>query len=117
MTKEKRMPLKKVCEIIKRHKSFLIASHIEPEGDSLGSQLAMADMLKQLGKSSIIVNSDAPPERYKFLKNINQIILPSLNVYDFDIVLVLDCPVIERIGKVQKIIRNKPIVKDRKSVV
>ena len=110
MTKEKRMPLKKVCEIIKRHKSFLIASHIEPEGDSLGSQLAMADMLKQLGKSSIIVNSDAPPERYKFLKNINQIILPSLNVYDFDIVLVLDCPVIERIGKVQKIIRNKPIV-------
>lgn len=104
------MSLKKVCQAIKENNSFLITSHQDPEGDSIGSQLAMAGILKQLGKRCLIINSDLPPKRYEFLKNIQQIILPSRKAYDFDIVLVLDCPVLERVKDVQKIIHSKAIV-------
>lgn len=104
------MSLKKVCQAIKENNSFLITSHQDPEGDSIGSQLAMAEMLRQLGKRCLIINSDKPPKRYEFLKNIQQIILPSCEAYDFDVVLVLDCPVPERVKDVQKIIRGKTIV-------
>lgn len=104
------MSLEKVCQAIKKNKKFLITAHYEPEGDSIGSQLAMAGLLKQLNKKYIIVNVDLPPERYEFLRNIGQIGLSSLETYDFDIALVLDCPILERIGNVNKIIRNKPII-------
>jgi len=107
---KKTMPIKKICEVIRKNKSFLITSHYEPEGDSLGSQLAMAEMLRQLGKKYIIVDPDKPPARYEFLKNIKKIEQPSKKYYDFDVALVLDCPVMERIRDVAEVIGKKPIV-------
>lgn len=104
------MPLKEVCQAIKTHNSFLITAHCDPEGDSIGSQLALADILRQLGKRYVIVNPDLPPERYRFLKGIKQIETPSKKSYKFDVALVLDCPIIERTGSVQKIISGKQIV-------
>jgi len=103
--------IKKVCDAIKKNKSFLITAHYDPEGDSLGSQLAMAEILRQLGKKYVIVNYDKPPARYDFVKNIKKIELPSQKRrYNFDMALVLDCPVIARIKDVAKIIGKKPMI-------
>ena len=105
------MYLKKVLKAIRENDSFLITAHCDPEGDSLGSQLAIAQMLRQLDKRYIIINPDLPPPMYDFLKDIKQIILPSgAAAYDFDVALVLDCPIIERIGSVKELIRGKAIV-------
>ena len=116
------MSIKKICSAIKKYKSFLITAHHDPEGDSLGSQLAMAEILRQLGKGYVIVNADKPPSRYDFVKNIGLIEqaapgqpaqqcagLAGRN-YNFDAALVLDCPVIERVKDVAKIIGKKPII-------
>ena len=46
----------KVAQAIKKADNFLITSHINPEGDSLGSQLAVATLVASLGKNFIIVN-------------------------------------------------------------
>ena len=48
-------------EILKRQR-FVITSHIRPDGDAIGSQLAMAYALRHLGKQARVVNHDpAPP--------------------------------------------------------
>jgi len=103
-------PIKKVCETIKKNKSFLITAHYDPEGDSLGSQLAMAEILRQLGKKYVIVDPDKVPSPYKFLKNVNEIQQPSGKAYQFDIALVLDCPIMERVRDVAGVIGKGPIV-------
>jgi phosphoesterase RecJ-like protein len=47
-------------EILKRHR-FVLTSHVRPDGDAIGSQLAMAHALRHLGKEVRIVNRDAAP--------------------------------------------------------
>ena len=53
-----------ICDEILRRQRFLLTSHARPDGDSIGSQLAMAYALEALGKQVRIVNADAAPEHY-----------------------------------------------------
>ena len=54
--------LNRICELLRASPSVLLTSHARPDGDSLGSQLALGEALTQLGKQVRIVNSDpAPP--------------------------------------------------------
>ena len=51
--KGKRMNLKEMDATInglKKKNNFLITAHVKPEGDSIGSQLAMLYLLEKLGK-------------------------------------------------------------------
>ena len=54
--------MKEVIAAIKKHKKFLITAHVNLEGDSLGSQLAMKELLAAMGKESVIVDSDPVPD-------------------------------------------------------
>jgi len=53
--------LQRAAEEIRRRRRFVIASHVRPDGDAIGSQLAMAYALRGLGKEARIVNRDPPP--------------------------------------------------------
>lgn len=54
-------------DLVRRHQHFLITTHVRPDGDGLGSQLALAESLRGLGKTvRIVISSDLPP-RYAFL--------------------------------------------------
>jgi phosphoesterase RecJ-like protein len=54
-------------DIIDRHDSFLLTSHIFPEGDSLGSEVALALHLRDRGKSVYVLNPTPPRQCYGFL--------------------------------------------------
>ena len=54
-------------DVIERHRGFLLTSHIFPEGDSLGSEVALALHLRRLGKTVRILNPTPPRECYGFL--------------------------------------------------
>ena len=54
-------------EIVRRHRRFLLTTHIRPDGDAVGSVLAMAAMLEQLGKDVIIVTAFELPPNLRFL--------------------------------------------------
>ena len=45
--------MQKVIEAIKKYNKFLITAHINPEGDSLGSQLGMKALLESIGKAGV----------------------------------------------------------------
>src|SRR6266404_3242791 len=81
-----------VIKAIKAHKHFLVSTHVNPDADAVASALAMALVLKLLGKSVTVVNEDAVPEWLVFLpktalfKKASQI--KNLN---YDAAIVLDC--------------------------
>jgi phosphoesterase RecJ-like protein len=71
-----------VAEAIRGRQRFVIASHVRPDGDAIGSQLAMAYALRALGKDVRVVNRDRAPEP----------LLPFPGVADIEIAERVDDP-------------------------
>jgi phosphoesterase RecJ-like protein len=95
-----------VIKFLKKNKSFLISSHKDPEGDSIGSQLAMASLLRRMKKSFVILNEDLVPQAYRFLPQARSLIRPCLRTRrNFDAAIILDCPCLERAGSVFKYLK------------
>src|SRR5271156_3335509 len=69
------MPIdwKPFVELVNRHHRFLLTTHIRPDGDGLGSQVALADTLRRRGKEVEIVIASSLPARYQFLNTGGQI--------------------------------------------
>ncbi|QDU63511.1 NanoRNase/pAp phosphatase [Planctomycetes bacterium Pan216] len=53
--------------LIEKAERVLLTCHVRPDGDSLGSELALADLLVQRGKEVAIYNPSPTPDRYRFL--------------------------------------------------
>ena len=53
--------IQKIVDAVRARRRFVISSHARPDGDSLGSQLAMAYALRALGKEVVVVNADPAP--------------------------------------------------------
>ena len=58
---------KKLTDIINSNQSFLITTHVNPDADAIGSEIAFYELLKMLGKKSVIVNHSETPYNLKFL--------------------------------------------------
>jgi len=54
-------------KIIDGHNKFIITTHILPDGDGLGGEIALSEYLKQLGKECTIINSDPVPEKFSLV--------------------------------------------------
>lgn len=100
------MGLNKILDTIEHSDNFLITAHIDPEGDSLGSQLALAQLLKAKNKKFVVVNHSPVPPSYKFLPFLNIVKKPSKQ-FKGQIALILDSPEIKRIGKVEQILGDE----------
>jgi phosphoesterase RecJ-like protein len=92
-------PLTQIRDAILARRTFLITSHARPDGDSIGSQLAMAFALDALGKQVRIVNADPPPEHYLDFPGMARIeVVPSAGGSDVDAVIVMECSELSRTG-------------------
>jgi len=90
-----------------------VTTHLNPEADALGSQLALFILLKKLRKSVWLVNQEPFPQQYSFLPYYEKIIpLSSLKRKDlnFDCMVVLDCSDLTRTAEVYKLNKDKPII-------
>src|ERR1019366_60247 len=56
-----------VIRLIKSKQSFLLTTHVNPDGDGLGAQSALYVALKKMGKKVTVVNHDALPHRFSYL--------------------------------------------------
>lgn len=105
MIRKKNSSLAGFCSALKKKNDFLLASHLNPEGDAVASVLAMDSLLRRLGKKTLIACEDPFPERLVALsgKRWNQVKdVPSTR--HFDALVVADCPTLERVGEVKKLI-------------
>jgi len=89
-----------VIKELKNRDNFLITSHVKPEGDSIGSQLAVFFLLERIGKKAVIVDQDVVPENLKFLPSSEYISSGIPDGFQPEVAVFLDCPVRERAGKV-----------------
>jgi bifunctional oligoribonuclease and PAP phosphatase NrnA len=60
-------PLADVVRLIRSKKTFLLTTHVNPDGDGLGAQAALYVALKRMGKRVFVVNHDALPHRFNYL--------------------------------------------------
>ncbi len=101
----------RVLSALRKHKSFLVSTHVNPDPDALGSELSMAIYLRALGKTVHIVNEEPAPQRLAFLPQVRQV---KGYAKDHDVAcdaaIVLDCGELDRIGKVQKLISSDTFV-------
>lgn len=103
----KKTSIKQFAAALKKHKSFLLTCHIAPEGDAIGSLLAMASLLKRLNKKVHIVCQDEFPERLSFMYSRAWRRTSELkSVPAFDAMVLTDCPTLARIGDVQTLITD-----------
>lgn len=82
----------------REHESFAVLSHVRPDGDALGSQLALALSLQQLGKEVRIWNEDGMLEKYSFLPRAELIRRPPSVPEDVDVAVALDTAIQNRLG-------------------
>lgn len=99
--------LKKIAEEAMAGQRFLISSHENPEGDAIGSILALGLALREQGKEVVILNQDPTPETLSFLPGAEEIIHRAPVNSAFDAAFALDCGDKKRLGeefaKVEKI--------------
>ncbi|GAB6157586.1 bifunctional oligoribonuclease/PAP phosphatase NrnA [Desulfotomaculum varum] len=88
-----------VAEAIKKSQRLLLCGHVMPDGDSLGSVLALGLGLRWLGKDVTIVSSDPIPELYHFLPGIDTVQVGEVPQQSYDLLVAVDCSVPERLGK------------------
>lgn len=84
---------------IDQSQSFLVASHIHPDGDAVGSTLGMGLVLQKLGKDVVFYNAFEIPYNFAFLPG-SQRWVQEVPHRKFDVTMVLDCAEPHRIGEV-----------------
>jgi phosphoesterase RecJ-like protein len=87
-----------IARVFREHKRFAILSHVRPDGDALGSQLALALALKQLGKEVSVWNEDGMLAKYSFLPRAELLSKPASVPEDFDVAIALDTAIQSRLG-------------------
>jgi phosphoesterase RecJ-like protein len=98
-----------IIESVKEARRILITSHLDPDGDSIGSQLALKGWLKDSSKEVRIINQGKIPSKYLFLDEERAIedFDPAKAIdWTADLIFVLECPNLERIGEVKKLLKE-----------
>jgi len=87
--------LDRVLQEIREGRRFVVTSHARPDGDGIGSALACAQILRQLGKDAEIVMHDGVPRIYQSLPFADRVIRTE-SVPPNDAVIILECDSIKR---------------------
>lgn len=90
---------KEIIKILKNDDNFIVATHMNPEGDAIGSALGLAGGLKEHGKNAVVYCKDAVPSNLMFLpfNGLATTTLPDLT--DTFTAIVVDCSDLERVGE------------------
>jgi len=87
---------KKIRDRIQAAQRVLVTSHVRPDGDAIGSSLALALALLDAGKQVQVVLSDGLPANFKYLPGAELVRTKGDGV--FDLIISVDCSDLERIG-------------------
>jgi bifunctional oligoribonuclease and PAP phosphatase NrnA len=88
-----------IAEALRGHQSFVVLSHVRPDGDALGSQIAIGLALQKLGKKVKVWNEEGLLEKFSFLPGGELVTFPPNEPENFDVVLALDTATRQRLGE------------------
>ncbi|CAN5338610.1 MAG: bifunctional oligoribonuclease/PAP phosphatase NrnA [Gemmatimonadetes bacterium] len=92
-------------------KRIVLTTHVQPDGDGIGSEVALAAHLQALGRQVTILNPHPTPRRFRFLEPEPPIVPFEQSVAESlldraDLLVVLDISVPERLGRIEPIVRK-----------
>jgi phosphoesterase RecJ-like protein len=102
-----------IATIVKRGKRFFLASHKDPDGDAIGSLLALGEALILSGKEVVLFNEGPVPDSMAFLVGSERIVdrFNPESESKFDALFILDCGTLDRLGGISSSICNiKPLI-------
>ncbi len=85
-----------ILDTLRRGQRFLVCSHMRPDGDAVGSMLAMRLLLKQLGKQADLVTADRIPKVHRGLPEAEEIRTAERVDGSYDAAILLECDGLER---------------------
>ena len=101
--------ISRILGVVKKHRRFLITGHARPDGDCLGSELALARMLFRMGKSAYIVNYGSVSRELFFMPGVKQVKfyrkgdrLPD----NIEVVFIVDSGGVSRLEELEPAIRR-----------
>ena len=94
-------PLSETAAAITESRSIVLACHVNPDGDALGSLLGLALALIPLGKDLVCLSQDGVPDILRFLPGTERIV-QTTDVPAFDLALVVDSGELARVGETVK---------------
>lgn len=104
-----RSDVEAVGRVFRERDRFLIACHENPEGDAIGSELALALALRKMGKTATVLNADPVPRNLAFLPGADTVV-SSADGSRYDVAVVVDCGSPERTGSVGAELRKCPVL-------
>ncbi|HYN19443.1 MAG TPA: bifunctional oligoribonuclease/PAP phosphatase NrnA [Thermoanaerobaculia bacterium] len=98
---------------IRQGNRFLLTSHVNPDGDAIGSELGLARLLRSMGKGAVVWNHDPIPTIYRPLPGSERVHHgeepPAGFPERFDGIIVLECPSPDRTG-LEKHLADLPVI-------
>ncbi|MEN6451116.1 MAG: DHH family phosphoesterase [Thermoguttaceae bacterium] len=110
------IPWPRFVEIVRTHQRFLLTSHVRPDGDALGSELAMMRALETLGKDVRICNAFATPPNLRFmdpdhvLKQLGEDVAADA-FDDREVIVILDTTAWAQLGAMGDVVKQSNAVK------
>ncbi len=102
--------MEQILQHIKNSHRILVTSHAEPDGDCLGSLVALGLALSKLDKTITLFNSSPIPAVYRFLPGVERIVRQITEAKEYDLAIVLDCGDIVRVGEDSSVVDQISIV-------
>ena len=102
--------LAEVAAVLRGADDAFICGHVMPDGDALGSALALGMALEGLGKRVTVATPDPVPELYSFLPGVDRLVTGGAGLEGHSIFVMVDCSVPARLGVYQEALSNGPVV-------
>ncbi len=90
-----------ICDVLKKANTIMISIHESPDGDAVGSMLALGSVLKSLKKEVVMYSNDQVPVKHRFLAGWQDVTndIKKIDGKEFDVFVMLDCGERNRSGK------------------
>ena len=95
-----------IARAICQHQRIAVLSHVRPDGDALGSQIALGLSLQKLGKQVRVWNEEGMLEKYSFVARAELVTKPPADAEDVDLAIALDTAIQNRLGTALTAIRS-----------
>jgi bifunctional oligoribonuclease and PAP phosphatase NrnA len=96
----------RILDKIRQSQTICVVGHVRPDGDCIGSQLALSLALRKQGKEVFCWNEDPVPHKYAFLDG-DHVVQQPKGEHEFDLAVALDCASLERLGTIGAAIQKR----------
>lgn len=101
-TKQPNSTQKLLVAALEGKQNILVATHIFPDADALGSQLALGNILESLGRRVVYYNEETYPEHFAFLPGCEKLTTVLPDLHQIDAAIAVDCGDAFRLGKARE---------------